>query len=361
MIKLKHTLVALALLFAVATSAQTIGYDIEFESTFDNREFSAVEALYDRSRTDFVVSLTPTVYFRLAEGHSLNLGADFTHPIGGVAADLSVGGIIYYGYDSSKWSVSMGIIDRSRMMIDSYSTAFFAKDYLLYDRIVGGVMGRLMSGESFVEFVCDWEGQPSETQREKFSLMSAARKYWNTLYIGYNLSITHFAGMEQEGFGNVVDNVLLNPRVGAMVEVGEVDMDLGVGYLQSLQRDRSYGNVWCAPSMVELSAKIEYRGFSLEEAIYIGDNLMPLYGGHTLDDGRVMEYGEKLYAGDPTFTAEGGFYNRAELRYDRGFCDNMINLGVAFVTHATKEGLSTEQMLELSVNFGGKLYGRNGK
>ncbi len=361
MINPKHIFAPLALLCSISLSAQTVGYDVEFFSTFDNREFSAVETLKERSASDFVVGLTPTLYFNLAEGNTLNFGADFTQPIGRGASDLNVAGLIYYGYDNSRWSVSMGLFERSRMMIDSYSTAFFTTDYLLDDRVVGGVMGRLMSDESFVEFVCDWEGQPTETQREKFRLLSAARRYWSALYIGYNLSITHFAGMKQEEFSNVVDNVLLNPRVGVLLGAGEVNMDFSVGYLQSLQRDRSYGNVWKAPSMVEIAAKIEYRGFSLDEAIFIGDNLMPLYGGHTLDDGRVMEYGELLYTGDPTFATEGGFYYRAAFRYDKTLCNNMIDLGIAFVTHATSEGLATEQLLELSVNFGGKLYGRNGK
>ncbi len=361
MVNPKNTLLSLLSFVVASATAQTVGYDVEFSSTFDNREFSEIATLSERSGTDFVVGLTPKAYFNFAEGSSLNLGADFTQPIGCGASDLDIAGIIYYGYDSEKWSVSMGLFERSRMMIGSYSTAFYSTDYLLEDSVIGGVMGRLMRDKSYIEFVCDWEGQPSETQREKFRLLSAARRYWNNIYIGYNLSITHFAGMERDGFGNVVDNVLLNPCVGARFDMGEVGVDGRVGYLQSLQRDRSYGNTWLSPSMVEIGAKLSYRGFSIDEAIYLGDNLMPLYGGHTLDSGEHMEYGELLYTGDPTFATDGGFYNRAAFRFDKSLCDDMIEVGVAFVTHATSEGLATEQLLSLGVNFGGKLYSRETK
>ncbi|MFI3303972.1 MAG: hypothetical protein SNF68_04770 [Rikenellaceae bacterium] len=354
MINPKNIIAVLLLSFATSVSAQSVGYDVEFSSTFDNREYSDIETLKPRSGTDFVVGLTPKIYLDFENNSRLYFGADFTSPIGGESVDIA--GIIYYGYDSEAWSVSMGLFERSRMMIDSYSTAFFSTDYLIDDSILGGVAGRYMSGPSFVEFVCDWESQPSATSREKFRLLSAARRYWSNLYIGYNLSMTHFAGIDGGAFTNVVDNALVNPCVGVLFSVGEVDVDARVGYLQSLQRDRSYGNVWETPAMTEIAAKIGFRGFSIDEALYLGDNLMPLYGGHILDDGVVMEYGEQLYTGDPMFATEGGFYNRAALKYERSFYDNMMSVSAQFVTHATSEGLGTEQILQLSLSLGGNLY-----
>lgn len=341
-----------------ATDAQEIVYDVEFESYFDNREYGSAEAMNDRSGTDFAVRLIPEVGVRFAQGNTIFLGADLLKRFGADDSKFfsDVNPLIYYAYDSERLSATTGLFKRSRMMVGDYSTAFFSEESLFDDPIVSGLAVRYMKERSYVEFVVDWEGQPSATSREKFRLLSSGRKWWERFYLGYNLSITHFAGQQLEGFGNVVDNALVNPSVGLQLD-GRYLFDLHVGYLQSLQRDRSYENEWLSPSMVEAGFRIERWGLSLDECIYIGDNLMPLYGGHVLDDGTFMEYGEQLYTGDIFFTTEGGYYNRAALSYKRSFYDDKMSIRASFVTHATEGGFGTEQILQLNINLGGKIYG----
>ncbi len=353
------TLAVLLLTATSVTDAQELLYNVEFETYLDNREYSASDEFKSFSGSDFAVTLIPEVGVGFDKHNRIFIGAEMTKNFGaddGGKFFSTISPMLYYAYDTERWSATAGLFQKSRMVLEDYSSAFFSEYSLFDDSIATGIMGRYMSGSSYVELVVDWEGQPSETTREKFRLLSSARKWFGEkFYLGYNLSITHFAGQELEGFGNVVDNVLVNPVVGFQLS-GAYEFDARVGYLQSLQRDRSYGNEWLSPSMVELGFRIERWGLSLDEKIYIGDNLMPLYGGHTLVDGTIMEYGYQLYTGDVFFMTEGGYYNRAALSYDRQFYDGRVSLGVSFVTHAVKGGLTTEQLLQLTVSLGGRLH-----
>lgn len=342
------------LLSANSTAAQELRYDVKFEGYFDNREYSMSDETSEKSGSDFAVRLAPTVTLDFWRGNTLNVGADLVLPMGGENFE-EVKAIIYYGYDSDHCSVAAGIFSRDRMMMEDYSTAFFSDDYRFNNDLVMGLMGRYFVGESYVEAACDWMSQVAVDRREIFRLLSSARKYWSALYIGYNLSVTHFAGEDNDTFYNVVDNALINPCLGARFNLGEWEFDTKLSYLQSMQRDRSFENVWLSPAMGEVALKVGYKGFSVDERFYFGDDIMPLYAGHTLSDGVVMEYGEQLYSGDIFFRSSGGFYNRAALRYDRTFFKDRMRLRAEFVTHANSDGLAYEQILDLSIRFGGKL------
>ncbi len=369
--------VAVAFLLSVGTIAAQelksldILYGVELESFFDNREFSAAKGYEEESGTDFAGRFMPTLGLGFAEGHSIYVGANIYMPFGItdggdlnsydpslVEQDNRVEPVAYYNFEGERWMAAAGIFPRSKMHLDTYSTAFFEDDYLFYNSLVSGVMGGYSVGESFVEFACDWQGQPTPTTREKFTLLSAARRYWSSVYVGYKLSVTHFAGAESEYIDNVVDNSLVAPCVGLRLD-GRYSFEVRAAYLQSMQRDRSYENEWLSPSAGEFIVKLSRWGLSVDERLYIGDNLIPLYGGHTVATASgdvVMQYGKQLYSCSPFFGDEGGYYNRASLNYERRFCGDIVGIKVQFVTHAVKSGFGTEQLLDIDVKLGGRAY-----
>ncbi len=369
MIDMTKRAILLSVLLALATLSSSfaedkIVYKVGFEGYFDNREYLQRPDMKEYSGTDFAVRIQPAVGYAFAQGNTIYFGADMIQPIGAETSTFfgQITPLLYYSYSSPRWSAVAGVFDRSHMRLDAYSRLFFSDNYLFSDDVVAGVLGRYSVDESFVEFVCDWEGSQSVDTREQFRILSAGRRQWKNLYVAYALSLKHFAGQAEGGeFDNVVDNILLNPHLGARFESGRWNFDLRVGYIQSLQRDRTFSDKWLSPMMGEAGFKIEYRGLSINESIYVGDNVMPLYGGHILDDGRVMEYGSNLYAGDPLLTTEGGFYNRASIKYERRWANDRVSLRVEFVTHATSTGFGTEQILGLTVNLGGDLYNRNNR
>lgn len=334
------------------TVAQEIFYELDLVTYFDNREYGVAS----RSGTEFAERFTPQIGYRFDGKNRVNIGvnayAPFAEHDGGLFERVEL--VLYYGFDSALWSVAAGIFPRERMRIDSYSTAFFTRDYLFSNSLVSGMMGRYFVGDSFVEFVCDWEGQPSEETRERFRLLSAARRYWSWFYVGYNFSQTHFAGQEAANMDNVVDNLLLNPRVGVRLG-GKYEADVSVGYLQSMQRDRTYEGRWRMPAMVELSMSVSRWGVTLSNEFYLGDDLFPLYDGVEIDDGTRVEYGSLLYTGDPFFRSEGGFYDRVAVGYNRRFFDDKVSVGAQFVTHIDGSGVGTEQIVNVGVKLGGRI------
>ncbi len=333
-------------------SAQQLFYEVEFENYFDNREYRTDGGVEPLSGSDFVVRLVPKLELRFGQGNSLNVGAEMNKSLGGGEGLLDgVEAIIYYGYDTDRWRLSAGIFERDRAMMEGYSTAFFSDDYLLRDNLIEGLAFRYMSGDSYAEAICDWESQPTESRRERFRILSSARRCWRGLYVGYNLSLTHFAGTRGGRFSNVVDYALINPCCGASFGIWEVRLS----YLLSAQRDRRFDSGWLYPAIGEVAIGMEYRGFGVDEIFYFGDDMMPLYAGHILEDGAVMEYGSQLYTGSIFFRACGGYYNRTALRYERRFCSDRVAVMGEFVTHINGDGLSTEQILRLEVRLGGKL------
>ncbi len=346
---------AILMFFGGSISAQELRYDVELETYFDNREYLSNSRMVSRAGTDFAERFTPSVGYYFDGVNGVTMGviavAPFRELDGKLFDDVEL--LLYYSYDSDRWSAAAGFMPRSRMKIDSYSTLFFRDDYLFYDNVITGVVGCYSDGVSFVEFVCDWENQIGVTERERFRLMSAARYYWSKLYVGYNVMMTHLAASETTL--GVVENIIINPRVGLRAS-GKYDFDMSLAYIQTMQQDRVYGDGSVNPAMGEVSLSIGRWGLTLSEQFYWGKNLMPLYDGQVTDDGLFMDYADLIYSGDPFFATDGGFYNRASLGYERRFFDEKVGIGAHFITHCDSEAFSTEQILRVDVKLGGKIY-----
>ena len=125
----------------------------------------------------------------------------------------------------------------------------------------------------------DWEGMYSTLSREKFRILLAGRHYLDTFYYGFNYSMFHYAGQQGAPIENVVDLQLLNPCVGVRFNAF-FDFDIKLGALLTAQRDRSFGHSWEKPCMGEFAFRISRWGLSLDERLYVGDNIHPFFYGH---------------------------------------------------------------------------------
>ncbi|MFR9661755.1 MAG: hypothetical protein SNF60_06790, partial [Rikenellaceae bacterium] len=195
----------------------------------------------------------------------------------------------------------------------------------------------------------------STLEREKFRLLSAGRYYFDRFYLGYNYSLMHYAKQQGLEASGVVDFTLINPCVGLRLG-GDFDFDLSLGLLQSMQRDRSYGDGWLSPRMGELSLRLSRWGAYIDERLYLGQNLYPLFYGVSLEDGTELEYGTELYPGDGFFRTEEGIYNRAAIGYARAFYDGKLNVRAELVTHYDGVGVGMQQIVDISVRLGTTLY-----
>ena len=205
-------------------------------------------------------------------------------------------------------------------------------------------------GGSYVEFVCDWEGMYSTLSREKFRILLAGRHYLDRFYYGFNYSMFHFAGQQDAPIENVVDLQLLNPCVGVRFNAF-FDFDIKLGALLTAQRDRSFGHSWETPCMGEFAFRISRWGLSLDERLYVGDNIHPFFMGHELEDGTPLPYGRELYPAESFFRTDQKVYSRTALSYRRSFFDDTVSVRAEFAAHHDGTALGTQQMLVVGVKL----------
>ncbi|MFR9620499.1 MAG: hypothetical protein SNH63_04660 [Rikenellaceae bacterium] len=355
--------------FVVSAQDSGVAYEVslgvDFESYFDNREYAKTSG---ESGSDLAARLMPTLSWQFSRSESLTVGVDWVVPFGSVGSSTEDGvksesyyydikSLIYYTLNAGRWRVVTGMFSMAQMSMESYGEAFFSSEYRFYSRVMSGLLGAYRNGESFFEMACDWMGQPSTSTRERFVVYSAGCHQFGDFVLGYNLSMMHFAGQKVSGLDNVVDNGLVAPYIGYGHRFdGGLLFDLRVGYLQSLQQDRRYEDGWQTPAMWEFGFGVSRWGFTIENQLYLGDNLQPLYDGHTLDDGTVVTYGDMLYFGAQDFRTDGGYYNRSALSYDRVFGGGRVRLRGQLVFHTNAEGVANQQILELSVKLGKIVY-----
>ena len=148
-----------------AGHAQEILLGTDFKMYFDNKEFGsnefAVPGLDIESGTDFAARLTPRVGIRWDEKNTLVIAADMIKNFGTQeSAYLSeIKPVFYYQFQTPKVTAAAGIFTRDMMHDDDYSTAFFSESERFFHNRMNGVLAQYNGKrDSYVEFVCDWEG-----------------------------------------------------------------------------------------------------------------------------------------------------------------------------------------------------------
>lgn len=358
MTAMKKLLLILALTgCAAAGYAQELLLGTDFKMYFDNKEFGsntyAVPGLDIESGTDFAARLTPRLGIRWDEKNTLVIAADMIKNFGSQESSYlsEIKPVFYYQFRTPKVTAAAGIFTRDMMHDDDYSTAFFSESYRFFHNRMNGVLAQYNGlRNSYVEFVCDWEGMYSSISREKFRILLAGRRYHDTFYYGFNYSMFHFAGQKDAPLENVVDLQLLNPCAGVKFRAF-FDFDIKAGILLTAQRDRSFGHEWETPCMGEFAFRISRWGLSLDQRLYVGDNLHPFFFGNTLDDGTVIPYGRELYPGESFFRTKESVYSRTALSYRRSFFDDTVFVRAEFSAHHDGTALGTQQMLVVGVRL----------
>ncbi|MBQ3260033.1 MAG: hypothetical protein IJA66_02970, partial [Alistipes sp.] len=195
-------------------NVEALFFDGEISTHFDNAEHDGNDIGY--SRTVFAVRVTPTLGYRFGkEGrHSAVVGAELLKDFGSKRFIDKAKLVAYYRYKDEKWGAYAGIFKRNEL-IGKYSRAFFSDSTLIYNNTVQGVAGNYRSERMFAELAVDWDGLYSPDTREKFRVLASVggnfAKWFNA---GVSLSLLHYAN-KSTFRGNVVDNALINPWLGA--------------------------------------------------------------------------------------------------------------------------------------------------
>lgn len=337
----KATLLLLVAALASLTElrAQSWIAGADFETKFDNREYSGNR--FGESKTVFGVRLSPEVGVAWDDRNRLIAGVDLTHDFGDTAHFLSdVQPVVYYQFQSPNFQVNAGIFPRSKML-GRYSEAFFDEEVKFYHHRLQGLLANYRAEHGYVEFAIDWEGLRTEKQREKFRILSEGRWHDDRFYAGYSLMVLHYAKtLDETEDQGVVDNMLINPHAGVRFNAF-FDFDIRLGYLQSMQRDRRTGGGWLTPKGGELHVSMSRWGLKLENRLFVGQNMLPLW----------KIYGHDLYECNTFFGVTDHIYNRTALSYGNSFFRRTLKVEAALVLQYDGVGCGLQQILKIGVNL----------
>lgn len=319
-----------------------LAYDIDFEMNFDNREY--YESNFTKSMTIFGARLNPSVGLSLTENngahHSLMLGVDVMKDFGSQATvDLFRELTLYYRFEKQISKTKMGIyagIFPRKAMEGTYSQAFFSDSLKFYDNNIEGLLLKFHRPAAYFEVGCDWMGQYSALNREKFMIFSSGQgKVLPFMSLGYDAYMLHFANSSRSK--GLVDNILAN--VYARFDLADyVDLQrlsLRLGWLQAMQRDREYDGIFVYPGGVEFDQEVRNWNVGIHNRIFYGTDMMPYYNNY---DNAGLKYGTDLYYGDPFYRIHDdggngpGLYDRFEVYYEPSI-GKYIKLRVAALFH----------------------------
>lgn len=320
-------------------------YDVDFETKFDNREFS--RSAFSRSMTIFGARLTPSVGVSIAQpeksmNHRLMVGIDVMKDFGASPISASLAGdtpeetsqrlsnlnlfreiTLYYQLekqlDDTGLELYAGIFPR-RAMGGSYSDVFFSDSLKFYDNNLEGILFKVHRPKGLWEVGCDWFGQKGQVRKEKFMIFTSGESHVTSfMNVGFSGYMYHFAGSKKAR--GVVDNILLNPYMsfgfGRMLDLQK--FDVRIGWVQAMQHDRVNVGHYVFPGGGELDLDISNWNVGIRNRLFYGMDMMPYY--NSADTGGD-KYGHRLYFGDPFYRIHddgdqsAGLYDRFEIYYE---------------------------------------------
>ena len=340
---MKKQLVLFLLFAGIYTQvhAQTFSYDVDFITYFDNREY---QSALQPSQTIFGTRLSPEigVIFNDSLGgtHKMMAGVSYIQPFGAQWQAAKLIPTVYYQYKQSGFTVSLGAIPYTHLQ-------HALPDYLMSDSMsfaypnIQGALFQYQSKWGFAEFLCDWRGLPSSTTREAFRLIMNGQFHYDWFLAGGYGQLNHLANKssDQPNLG-VCDDSYVNPFIGVDFsnKTPFDSLSLKLGYLVGMQRDRKQNRTYTPQgATIDLFARWKFLG--IQNRLYVGDNLMPLYGTY----GTLLNQGNAFY--------QSPIYNRTDLMIyiiQRPF----VNCYFAWNLHYTKgEKLGHQQQLVVHFNL----------
>ena len=345
----KVIVILLALLALNSVSAQVLYLDTEFSTHFDNTEHTGSDV--GESRTIFAVRATPTLGYRFDNHHSVVIGTELLKDFGSANYMDSAKFVAYYEFNNGKYGANAGIFQRGKL-VGHYSRAFFSDAYHIYNNLVQGVALRHTGGQGFAELAVDWDGLYSPLSREKFRVLAAGGgEFADILYAGAAFSMQHFAN-KSTFYGNVVDNLLLNPYFGIKFSAF-LNFDIRLGALISAQRDRRTDEGWKAPMGGELFLLLSRWGVYVENNLYVGGSLTPFYATIGADN---LPYADNLYTCDPFYGTTHKLYNRTGIGYSRSFANDRVKVKAEFALQYNGQKLFCQQLVGITATICPTLY-----
>lgn len=329
---------ALVYSLGMEVSAIEPTWEIKFGSVFDNREG---DDRYYEDKTFFMTVLAPEVGLRFTPRDRIAGGAVWTQPLENGVKDGKIVPTLYYRHESDRWSFSMGMFPRTQLYEEL--PGYLWNDSLSYfQKNIRGALVQYNHRRGYFEAYLDWRQMQTETRREAFNIVFHGE--WRpkgVLLLGGHLMMNHYAKTRHaDESQSIVDNFMVNPYVGVDLSRKTALDSLYVkgGMVMTVERYRAH-NGWKTPAGFQLDAGFEWKFLGLRNSLYVGGNLLPLYG----------EFGPQVYQGESYYQSK--LYDRADV-YAKIYRNKYMNLEAQLNFHITKESFMFYQRLMLEVELG---------
>lgn len=339
------SLLALSLLLSASASAApadslSLYWDVDLNIFFDNREG---DSRYVDTRTFFLTRLAPEIgaSFRSdGASHRIAGGAVWAQPIGSEWDGYRISPTLYYRYERRNGlAASIGMFGREQL-ISPMPDYVWSDSASYWQRNIRGAMIQYSSSRGFFEAFLDWRGMQSHTRREAFNII--AHGEWRSpshLVAGGLAMMNHLARSADAGpEQHVVDNFILNPYVGLQyLSSHPLSAYCHIGILASLTRDRGDSD-WLPRAGLWLDAQASWRWLSIQNTLYAGKPLFPLYHRY----GSLLDQGSPYYASPWT--------DRLALAAAL-ISTPHVNLSASLDFHFAKSNLTSYQRLILTITL----------
>lgn len=324
-----------------AASAQELTWSVDFSSTFDNREGDSAN-----DQTIFFTRLAPEVGVVLPDGAGrISGGVVWNQPVNNDWDDYQVIPTLYYRVERDGWRFNFGMFSRRYLMEEA--PKFLWSDSIDYRQPnVRGLLVQHVGERGWAELMLDWRQIQTNTKREAFNVV--VNSLWHPvasspIYVGERLQYNHLAKQRHApAEQGVNDDFMANPFVGVTTTALPLDsLGVRIGGVLSLQRCRSDQRGWRTRGGALVEANAHWRFLSLNETLYIGGNLMPLY----------PEFGAQLNMGSPYYQATT--YSRTDVRAHI-IRNRYVDLTAGLNLHITPDVCALWQQITLRVYIGSR-------
>jgi len=351
-------IIALAFVASLPLAAQQVEWSLDANFMLNNREGGNDEAI---DQTFFFTRLAPEVGVSFLDGeHLLKGGVSWYQPMFDNLSEYKIVPTIYYRFrhPSNGFSMALGWVPRT-MMVRKMPTYLWSDSLNYTNPNIRGGIAQLVKPNGFAEIFIDWRQIRTDNKREAF--MAALNTEWRVagpLHAGGHIQYSHLAKSYANNEGQAVnDDVNINPML-ALDFSHRTALDslrIAAGAIYQLEHDRNETS-WRQAAGFVLSGVARWRWLEVEETLYAGKELYPLY----------PRFNSRLVLGDPYYRAK--VYSRTDINAHIAQ-NRFMDLSIGVSLHANSSCFGFWQQLScrfyidnlLWRNRHDKNYLRNGK
>ncbi|MGJ1320469.1 hypothetical protein ACR776_18020 [Sphingobacterium spiritivorum] len=259
----------LLLLLYTNSNAQNVGYQIDFLGYADNREFKAP---YTESKTIFGTRISPELYFKLSDNHTVHGGIHVAQEFGEREhKNPMLRPIIYYNYKNENFDFSIGHIPRYDLMKNTPRAIL--NDTLIYFRPnIEGMMLAYRNDHFQQRLFIDWTSKQSDKYREEFLVGMNGKVTVGDFYFSDNLILWHNAlsansNIDEHIQDNGVGIFKLGSNLTNKTPLDSLIIDAGI--MMGIDRIRSQYDFRVKKGFIA-NVYMAFKSFSLENTFYKG-------------------------------------------------------------------------------------------